>query len=97
LPLPLKQRVPIGLSPKIPIEVKTKRASGKDAIQLRGYMDELKNECPAGLLVASDFAKQAVALAPASRIRLVRYNIALNLRMSPTFDDICDALSLEPM
>ena len=47
----LKLRVPIGSTLKIPIEVKTKRAQPEDLAQLRGYMDELLDECPLGVLV----------------------------------------------
>jgi len=92
----LKQRIPIGFSTKIPIEVKTKKGGVKDALQLQHYMDEMRDECPAGLLVAADFAKQS-DIASRDQIRLVRYRVKTNLKLSRTFEEIYEALELEPL
>jgi RecB family endonuclease NucS len=91
----LKQRVPLGSGPKIPIEVKTKKAQPKDLSQLRGYMGELRGECPIGLLIASDFHKQVIAGAKDADIKLVRYALAADLTQTPTFEEIHQGLSLE--
>ena len=92
----LKQRVPLGSALKIPIEVKMTKAQPDDLSQLRGYMDEL-GECPIGVLVAADFSKHAVRKATDVGISLVRYALNLDLRKTPTFDEICQGVTLEPL
>jgi len=91
----LKQRVPLGSGSKIPIEVKTKKAQPKDLHQLRGYMDELRGECPKGILVAGDFNKQVIGTAKEADIRLVRYVLNADLTKTPTFEEIFQGLTLE--
>lgn len=93
----LKQRVPLGSTLKIPVEVKMNRAQPKDVSQLRGYMDELLGECPIGVLVASDFSKRAVREAKDNGISLVRYGLTSDLKKTPTFDEIYRSLTLEPL
>lgn len=93
----LKQRVPLGSSIKIPIEVKTKRGQSKDLAQLQGYMDELRGECPIGLLVAADFARREAAITSRNQIKLIRYRLSVDLKLSPTFEEICRGLTLEPL
>jgi hypothetical protein len=91
----VKERVPVGSGLQVPIEVKTNPAHTKDMVQLRGYMDELRAECPMGVLVAADFRKGAVAKAGESGVRLVRYKLAVDLKETPTFDEIHQGLTLE--
>lgn len=93
----LKQRVPLGSGPKIPVEVKTNKAQPKDLSQLRGYMDELRGECPIGLLIAGDFHKHVIAGARDADIKLVRYALAADLRQMPTFEEIHQGLILESL
>ena len=93
----LKQRVPLGSGPKIPIEVKTKKAQPKDLAQLRGYMGELRGECPIALLIASDFHKHVIASAKDTDIKLVRYELTVDLTRTPTFEEIHQGLTLEPL
>lgn len=93
----LKQRVPLGSALKIPIEVKTKRAQPEDVAQLRGYMDELPDECPIGVLVAADFSKHTVAKAADKQIKLVRYTLNADLKKTPTFEEIYQSLTLESL
>ena len=93
----LKQRTPIGLATKIPIEVKTKEAKEKDFEQVRGYMHELRGECPAAVLVAASFSKRVLFIGKESGIHLVRYTLNVDLDKSPTFDEICQGLVLEPI
>jgi hypothetical protein len=91
----LKERVPAGSGVMVPIEVKTGRAQPEDLIQLRGYMEELRGECPAGILVAADFTKGTAAQANESGVRLARYRLNVDLSRAPRFDEICQGLSLE--
>jgi hypothetical protein len=93
----LKQRVPIGSALEVPIEVKTKKGKLEDVLQLRGYMDELAGDCPVGLLVAADFNKHAIAKAAEYRVKLVRYVANTDLTATPTFEEIHQSLTLEPL
>lgn len=90
----LKRRVPLGSSIKIPIEVKTKKGQSKDLAQLQGYMDELKGECPTGVLVAADFGRNDTARAERDQVRLVRYRIDADLNATPSFEEIYEQLTL---
>lgn len=91
----LKPRVPLGSTMKIPIEVKSSRAQPEDVTQLRAYMNELREDCPLGLLVAADFSKRAVDKATDAGIKLVRYALKSDLRQTPTFEEIWRGLTLE--
>lgn len=93
----LKDRVPLGIGLKIPIEVKVNRAQTKDLLQLRGYMDEIGSECPFGLLIASDFNKRILKAAHNNAIKLIRYRLTSDLKQAPTFDEISTGLMLEPL
>ena len=90
----LKQRVPIGSSVKIPIEVKTAKANLEDLAQLRGYMDELLEECSIGILIAAEFSKDTIRSAPEKSIHLIRYGLDVNLKQASTFEEICAGLKL---
>jgi hypothetical protein len=91
----LKRRVPLGSGLKIPIEVKTKKAQPKDLDQLHSYMDELRGECPTGILIASDFNKSIIGRAMDANIRLVGYALNSDLTQTPTFEEIHEGLTLE--
>jgi len=91
----LKQRVPLGSGLKIPIEVKTKKAQPKDLDQLRGYMDELRGECPIGILIAGDFNRQVIGNAKDAKIKLVTYELNSDLTKTPTFEEIHNGLTLK--
>ena len=91
----LKQRTPIGSAAKIPIEVKTNEAKEKDLEQIRGYMDELRGECPTGVLLAAGFGKRVLSRVTSSGVRLLRYELNVDLKKAPTFEEICRGLILE--
>jgi hypothetical protein len=93
----LKQRVPLGSTIKIPLEVKTKRAQPNDISQLGAYMDELGDDCQVGVLVAADFAKACAQKASDAGIKLVRYTLTSDLKQTPTFEEIFEGLTLEPV
>jgi len=93
----LKQRAPLGSTFKVPIEVKTKRAHPDDIAQLRGYMDELRDDCQSGVLIASDFAKACAQKALSSGVRLIRYTLNSDLNQAVTFEEIFQGLALEPV
>ncbi len=60
-------------------------------------MEELRGECPIGILVAADFAGRAITQASQSRIRLVRYTSRIDLKQTPTFREICENVALQPI
>jgi hypothetical protein len=91
----IKQRVPLGTTLKIPIEVKTKKTQPKDLAQLRAYMDELRGDCPTGILIAVDFGKGAVREAANFGFKLVRYTLSSDLKQAATFEEIAKGLTLE--
>jgi len=91
----LKERVPLGSGLRIPVEVKTKKAQPMALDQLRGYMDELRGECPIGILIASDFNKHTTGRSSHANIKLVRYTLNSDLTKTPTFEEIHEGLTLE--
>jgi hypothetical protein len=91
----LKKRVPLGADPKIPVEVKTKKALPKDLAQLRSYMDELRGECPIGILIASGFHKNVIASVKHSNVKLVHYSLGTKSEEPSTFDELWMGLVLE--
>lgn len=93
----LKRRTPLGSDPKIPVEVKTKKALPKDVTQLCGYMSELHGECPFGILMAADFHKAVITVAKNSNVELVRYSLDGRLKDPATFDELRQALVLQPL
>jgi len=54
----IKNRVPVGYSKKIILEVKTGDAKEKDIEQLESYIKEMGEECVAGALIARKFSKK---------------------------------------
>jgi RecB family endonuclease NucS len=90
----IKERVPLGSALRIPVEVKTNDAKRQDISQLEGYMEELRGECPIGILVAADFSSRVITQASQSRIRLVRYTSRIDLKQTPTFREIYESLAL---
>jgi len=93
----LKQRAPLGSVWKVPIEVKASRAQPDDLTQLKGYLDELGSDSPLGILVAADFGKRALSEAPKLGTRLVKFKLNSDLRKTPTFEEIFQGLTLEPI
>jgi len=93
----LKQRVPLGSSMRLPIEVKTKTGQAKDMSQVSGYLKELPQETPCGILIAADFNKTVIKAAAENRIRLVRYKLNADLSKAQTFEEICTSLTLQPL
>jgi len=93
----LKRRVPLGSTFKIPLEVKTKRATPQDVSQLRAYMDELREDCQIGVLVAADFTKTCARKAADAGVSLFRYKLSSDLKQTATFEEIFRGLALEPI
>ncbi|MBT1248701.1 MULTISPECIES: endonuclease NucS domain-containing protein [unclassified Thermosipho (in: thermotogales)] len=52
----IKDRVPVGYSRKIVLEIKTGNAKSKDIEQIENYIREVGKECVVGVLIAKDFS-----------------------------------------
>jgi RecB family endonuclease NucS len=89
--------VPLGTTIKIPIEVKTNKAQPKDVSQLRAYMDEIRDDCQTGALIAAEFAKSCAQKAADSGIRLFQYTLSSDLKQAVTFEEIFQGLTLKPV
>ncbi|GBD10409.1 hypothetical protein HRbin23_00050 [bacterium HR23] len=88
----LKDRVPIAQARKIAVEVKLGTAQPSHLKQLRGYMEELGDECIGGVLIAKEFSKTIVRQAAGLKIGLVRYGLNLDNSRHYTFDEILSKL-----
>jgi len=73
----IKEAVPIGLARKIIIEVKTGLAKLQDISQLSMYLDEMGNECLAGVLIARDFSRKILQEAKRQRINTFEYKLGI--------------------
>jgi hypothetical protein len=69
----VKESTPKGLSRKIVIEVKSGSVKTQDIDQLHGYIDEIGDECLAGLLIASKFSRKTLTSASRKRIKSFVY------------------------
>ncbi|MGD0794464.1 MAG: hypothetical protein ABR958_02555 [Dehalococcoidales bacterium] len=91
----IKEAVPIGLARKIIIEVKTGLAKLQDVGQLSVYMDELGNECIAGILIAKDFSKKVLQEAQSKSIHAFSYRLGIMENHAPvTFNELKRDLQL---
>ncbi|MBM7582565.1 hypothetical protein JOD02_001422 [Caldicoprobacter guelmensis] len=70
----IKSRMPVGYSKKIIIEVKTGEARKEDIDQLKGYMDEIGEECMGGILVARKFSKKVRHQCECKGVKAVVYD-----------------------
>jgi RecB family endonuclease NucS len=93
----IKDRVPIAHARKIAVEVKLHKAQPRDLRQLKGYMDELGDECIGGVLIARDFSKTVPREAAKHQVRLVCYELNLDSKSLYTFAEILSNLRLTPV
>lgn len=71
----IKDRIPTGYSRKIILEVKTGAATPRDVAQLRNYMNELGQECVAGMLVCRAFSRKVRSEAENNGVGCAAYSI----------------------
>ena len=92
----IKDKQPEGISRKIIIEVKTGRALAKDILQIEKYMEELKEECKRGVLVAKSISRKLVKIASSKNIFCFEYDFS-NLKNSKcyTFKELLKNIKLE--
>ncbi len=90
----IKDRVPIAYARKIAVEVKLRQARIKDLMQLKGYMDELGDECLLGVLIAQTFPRTLIREAEKHGLRLVRYELSLDWQSPKSFTEILNSVRL---
>ena len=85
----------MGLARKIVIEVKTGLAKLQDISQLRMYLDEMGNECLAGVLIAGNFSRKVLEEARRQGINTFEYKLSVFERDVPvTFNEIKNTIQL---
>ena len=85
----VKEATPIGLSRKIIIEVKTGLAKLQDISQLSMYLDEMGDECVAGVLIARDFSRKILQEARMQGIATLEYKLdIMDGDATPTFQEL---------
>ncbi|TET18241.1 MAG: hypothetical protein E3J75_00640 [Dehalococcoidia bacterium] len=91
----IKEAIPIGLARKIIIEVKTGLAKLQDISQLSMYLDEMGNECLAGVLIARDFSRKILQEAKRQRISTFEYKVDIIENGVPvTFNELKEDFQL---
>ncbi len=91
----IKEAVPIGLARKIILEVKTGLAKLLDISQLSMYLNEMGNECLAGVLIANDFSRKILQEAKRQRINTFRYKLGISESGVPvTFNELKEDIQL---
>jgi len=88
----IKNAVPIGYSKQIVVEVKRKKATEKDVVQLSNYIEELGSECEAGALVASEFPQKLMKKYKDSKIKFIEYKIDSIGKEPVSFEEIANHL-----
>jgi len=73
----IKEATPMGLARKIIIEVKTGLAKLQDISQLSLYLDEMGDECVAGVLIAKDFSRKVLQAAKQQSINTFEYKLGI--------------------
>jgi len=70
----IKDSKPIGISRQIVIEIKTGVVNTKDVKQLKKYIDEIGNECVAGILIGAKSSKKTLQEASNEKIIICFYS-----------------------
>jgi hypothetical protein len=92
----LKEKVPVGTSNQIVIEVKRGKAGPEHVTQLSSYVQQVGRECRAGVLVAGGYTRAAIQAADASGVKSLIYSLGgLAPSGSYTLSELVQALTLE--
>jgi len=89
----VKERVPIGRARVIVVEVKIGRASIKDFEQVKGYGEEMGDECAGACLIASRFPRSLPR--HVKDVKPFTYNLEIAKRGTYTIRDLLPLLSLQ--
>lgn len=89
----IKLKHPTGRNKYILVEIKTGKASKKDLNQLKGYIEEFKNEAIGSALIAKDFPKNFTYDSKMLAIKYKFRNIDKNSEYS--YEKLFNLLELE--
>lgn len=91
----IKEAVPIGLARKIIIELKSGLAKLQDINQLNYYINEMGDECLAGVIIAKNFSRKVLQEAHREGISTFEYKLDMIDKGIPiTFDEMKENLEL---
>lgn len=87
----IKDSKPMGRSRIIAVEVKLSRAEMKDVKQLRGYIEELGEECVAGVIIAEKISKRISS----PDVHFMKYEFGgIDLKEPHTFEELLSAIRI---
>lgn len=93
----IKEAEPEDIVKQIVIEVKRGAAKEDDIKQLRGYMEEIGEECVAGAVIAEDLSKN-VARSSNKNIHFWRYTFnEINLEEPHTFEELLSRIQINKL
>lgn len=88
----IKDSQPRGFSRQIVVEVKLGKASARDVDQLRSYMNEIGEECVAGVLIAENISKK---ITPSPNVYHFIYKFeGIDLRQPHTFEELLSSIRI---
>lgn len=91
----IKDSKPIGVSRKIAIEVKTGRVNANDVKQLKKYLNEIGNECIAGILIGEQSSEKTLQEAANEKTTICFYSFGDVHRDSETpFEELISKLRI---
>lgn len=94
----IKEAVPIEVSRKIIIEVKTGAGTTQDVEQIMKYVSEMGDECLGGVLIASKFSDKVVGFARNNSVALLKYGFGpVDLETAVSFRNLLENLSLHSL
>lgn len=89
----IKDSAPVGVSRKIIIEVKTGGVNTNHVKQLKSYMDEMGNECIAGILIGAKSSKKTLQEATNEKVTVCFYSFRDIYKNSETsFEELLSKL-----
>lgn len=92
----IKEKQPQGISRKIIIEVKTGKGNPKNILQIEKYMEELREECVRGVLIAKEVSKRTAEEATDKNIFCFRYYFPnIDITQHYSFDQLLNYIKIE--
>jgi len=93
----VKEARPKGSAKQMLIEVKLGRSSKDDVDQLQSYMDEIGDECVAGVLIAEHIPQKVIS-PPVQNIHFWRYEFdGIDLKEPHTFEELLSVIRISPL
>lgn len=89
----IKEVHPKGKTKQIILEIKSQSAGVDDVEQLKKYIKDIGEECMAGVLIASKFARN---LKEDKNLHFMKYAIETDLKEPHSFDELLAAIRISP-